>query len=84
MTWWMGNSASALLLTPVIVLWAVSGPGVFDRKELTITAMLLAAASAVGLIVFSPFAAVAVNRAPMGFLGLAPFSWRGSVLGQCS
>src|SRR5262245_7596987 len=25
MTWWMGNSASALLLTPVIVLWANQG-----------------------------------------------------------
>ena len=80
--WRSAHSASALLLTPVIVLWAVSGPGVFDRKGLTITAMLLAAASAVGLIVFTPFAAVAVNRAPMGFLAMVPLLWAALRRGQ--
>ena len=34
MTWWMGDFASALLVTPVIVLWAVSHPESLDREEL--------------------------------------------------
>ena len=43
-------------ITPVIILWAVSGPGSFDRKELAGTAMLIGTATAVGLIVFTPLA----------------------------
>ncbi len=76
MTWWMGDFASALLLTPVVILWAASGPGSLDRKELTNTAMLIAAASAVGLIVFTPLESAA-SKAPLGFLAIAPLLWAG-------
>ncbi len=82
MTWWLGDCASALLLTPVIILWAVSGPTSYDRKELTTTALLIAAASAVGFIVFTPFEGVAWSKAPMGFLAMIPLLWAGLDRGQ--
>jgi PAS domain S-box-containing protein len=75
MTWWVGDAASALLLAPVIVLWAVAGPRAFGRRELAKTAILLAAAAAVGLVVFSPLAPITAGKAPMSFLAVVPLLW---------
>ena len=33
-TWWLGDAAGALVVTPVIVLWAQSDRRAFDRSEL--------------------------------------------------
>jgi PAS domain S-box-containing protein len=75
MTWWVGDAASALLLAPVIVLWAVSGPRAFRRSELAKTAVVLAGAAAVGLVVFSPLAPITAGKAPMSFLAMVPLLW---------
>ncbi|MGA7328649.1 MAG: MASE1 domain-containing protein [Rhodomicrobium sp.] len=82
MTWWMGDCASALLLTPVIVLWAVSGPGSYDRRALANIALLVAAASAIGFVVFTPLAGAEPGKAPMGFLVMMPLIWAGLYRGQ--
>src|SRR5262249_38589849 len=41
MTWWMGDFASALLLTPVIVLWATQGSWPTQRNDLLETMLLV-------------------------------------------
>jgi integral membrane sensor domain MASE1 len=53
MTWWLGDLASALVIAPVIVLWATNFRS-FDRSDLLGTALVCGAASAVGFIAFSP------------------------------
>jgi PAS domain S-box-containing protein len=76
-TWWMGDFISALLLTPAIILWAAPGPGSFDWKELTNTALLIAAVFLMGLAMFTPLTGWALGKAPRGFLATIPLLWAG-------
>jgi hypothetical protein len=62
-------------LLPVIVLWAVSDPRAFGRRELAKTAVVIAGAAAVGLVVFSPLAPITAGKAPMSFLAMVPLLW---------
>jgi PAS domain S-box-containing protein len=80
MTWWIGDFGGGLLLTPVIVLWAAADPTSLNRRELGATAMLLAAAFAVGLVVFAP--PVTASKAPLGCLVMVPLVWVGLRRGQ--
>ena len=74
-TWWTGDYTSALLLTPVLVLWTVRGPWTIDRNELAATLLLIAATLAVGLIAFSPLITSGSSKAPTGFLAMIPLLW---------
>ena len=75
MTWWMGDFASALLVTPVIVLWAVSHPKSLDREELAKSAAVFVAACVVGLVAFGPIFEPTAHIGPLGFLAVAPLIW---------
>ena len=70
MTWWMGDFASALLLTPVIVLWAKQGSWPTHRNDLLKTMLLVIVASAVGLVVFSPPESMVSGKVSMSFLAM--------------
>jgi PAS domain S-box-containing protein len=82
MTWWIGDFGGALLLTPVLVLWAVTDPASLNRRELGTTALLLAAALVVGLVAFTPLAGVTASDAPLGCLVMVPLVWAGLRRGQ--
>ena len=43
-TWWLGDAAGALVVTPAIVLWAQSGRRAFARRELVARRLTVAAA----------------------------------------
>ena len=75
MTWWMGDFASALLVTPVIVLWAVSHPKSLGREELAKSAAVFVAACVVGLVAFGPIFEPTARKGPLGFLAVAPLIW---------
>jgi PAS domain S-box-containing protein len=81
MTWWLGDFAGALVIAPVIVLWASVDPKSIRRDKVRRTAGVLAVALAVGLIAFSPLLDHIPNRAPLGFLAILPLMgaalWRG-------
>ncbi len=53
-TWWLGDVTGALVIAPVIVLWASSHDHAFNRNDFLETVGVLATAAAVGLIAFSP------------------------------
>ena len=53
-TWWMGDVTGALVVTPAIVLWAMSNVRDFSRDELLKSAAVMVTAIAVGVIAFSP------------------------------
>lgn len=60
LTWWLGDATGALIVTPVIVLWA--NPRVhWSRARIMETTLLLLSVIAIGLIVFG---------------GLLPTRWR--------
>jgi signal transduction histidine kinase len=74
-TWWLGDVAGALVVAPVIVLWASSHYHAFNRNEFLETVGVLATAAAVGIIAFSPLIEQTPNRDPLGFLAILPMLW---------
>ncbi len=75
MTWWVGDVAGALVVTPVIVLWAVSGMRGLTRRELIESGALFATTVAVGVLAFTPVLQAWVDRGPFGFLTIVPLVW---------
>ena len=51
-TWWLGDFAGALVVTPVVVLWAKSEPASFTPPQITGTGLTYLAAVAVGAYCF--------------------------------
>jgi signal transduction histidine kinase/CheY-like chemotaxis protein len=74
-TWWLGDVTGALVIAPVIVLWASSHYHAFNRNEFLETVGVLATAAAVGLIAFSPLIEQTPSRNPLGFLAILPMLW---------
>ncbi len=74
-TWWLGDAAGALVVTPAIVLWAQSGRRAFRRGELVPLAAVVGATVAVGLIAFSPLLPRSEYSSPLGFLAILPLVW---------
>lgn len=74
-TWWLGDVTGALVIAPVIVLWAAGHPYAFSRNEFLETVGVLATAAVVGLIAFSPLIKQTPGRDPLGFLAILPMLW---------
>jgi PAS domain S-box-containing protein len=74
-TWWLGDAAGALVLTPVIVLWAQSGWQAFAPGERVPLAATMACAIGVGVIAFSPLLPRSHYSSPLGFLAILPLVW---------
>jgi signal transduction histidine kinase/CheY-like chemotaxis protein len=79
MTWWLGDLAGALVITPVIVLWAEGRPLAGDLLE---GGLVFASAIAVGWLAFSPLLEQTPNRDPLGFLAVLPLMWAALRRGQ--
>ena len=54
LTWWLGDLAGALVVAPVVVLWAKSEPASFTPPQITGTGLTYLAAVAAGAFAFSP------------------------------
>ena len=54
LTWWLGDLAGALVVAPVVVLWAKSEPASLRPPQITRTGLTYLAAVAAGAIAFSP------------------------------
>jgi PAS domain S-box-containing protein len=75
MTWWLGDVAGALVVTPVIVLWAQSGMRSLTRSYVMQSATVLAGAILVGIVAFSPLLPRTEYTSPLGFLAVLPLVW---------
>lgn len=72
MTWWLGDLAGALMVTPVLVLWT-RGPTTHPHAGETLGIFFVSAC--IGLLAFSPVIEQTVNRTPLGFLAVIPLLW---------
>jgi signal transduction histidine kinase len=68
--WWLGDLAGALVVAPVLVLWADD-----PRTPASETIAIFVVAASIGLIAFSPIIGQAVNHTPFAFLAVAPLVW---------
>jgi signal transduction histidine kinase len=83
LTWWLGDFAGAVVVAPVVVLWATGRGRSLAGRELLESAGVLAAAIAVGVLAFSPLVGQTPNRDPLGFLVILPLTWAALRKGQC-
>src|SRR5262244_1472858 len=74
LTWWLGDMISALVVTPVVVLCALSDARAFRRTELTKSAAVISLAVAVGFIAFNPLFKQS-QHPELGFLAVLPLLW---------
>ncbi|MBI3704174.1 MAG: MASE1 domain-containing protein [Rhizobiales bacterium] len=74
-TWWLGDAAGILTVTPVIVLWAQIDWRAFYERELREAGAVIGCAVAVGLIGFSPLLPRSEYTSPLGFLAILPLVW---------
>lgn len=81
-TWWLGDLAGALVIAPVIVLWATSGRRESDRARLLESGAVLIAAGVVGLVAFSPLLPFPEIKHPLAFVAVLPLLWAALRCGQ--
>ena len=74
-TWWMGDLAGALVITPAIVLWGTKPARWTERRELIQSCLIYAATIAVGLLAFSPLLEQSPTRSSFAFLAILPLMW---------
>jgi PAS domain S-box-containing protein len=76
-TWWLGDVAGALVVTPVIVLWARSiwSAERMNAADAGETVAVLGLAVLVGLASFSPPLPLSEYTSPLGFLAILPLIW---------
>jgi integral membrane sensor domain MASE1 len=70
-TWWLGDFAGALIVTPLLVLCAINPLKPLPDGTWRDTIFALTGAVLVGLIAFSPLLG-GFHRGPWGFLALLP------------
>ena len=75
LTWWLGDLAGALVVTPVVVLWAKSEPASLTPPQITRTGLTYLAAIAAGVIVFSPLLHQTPVHEALVFLVVLPLLW---------
>src|SRR5437016_333340 len=74
-TWWLRDAAGVLVITPVVVLWAITDFRAFNFDKVLALVATIVAASAVGLIAFSPLIEQSVTRSALAFLAAVPLLW---------
>jgi PAS domain S-box-containing protein len=77
LTWWLGNVAGALVITPAIVLWAQARREDLSRGEWIAAAGVVLGACLIGVIAFSPLLQQTGQRNALGFLAILPLIWAG-------
>ena len=74
-TWWLGDFAGALVVAPVVVLWAKSEPASLTPPQITGTGLTYLAAIAVGAFAFSPLLQQTTLHDALIFVVILPLLW---------
>jgi integral membrane sensor domain MASE1 len=73
LTWWLGDAAGDLLVAPLLILWAVSGPVVWNKRRLVEAAILLLFLFWTGQAVFGGL--FPTKNYPLEFLCVPILAW---------
>jgi PAS domain S-box-containing protein len=81
-TWCLADAAASLIITPVVVLWAITGQHPFSRWSMLEAAAIFLLATATGIVAFSPWEGSPLDglqpyQSVVGFLVLLPLLWAG-------
>ncbi len=82
LTWWLGNAAGALIVAPLVLLWARNPRLQWHRGQSREAALLLLAVCVIGLVVFGEVAPFQDNNPPLTFLCIPPVVWAAYRFGQ--
>jgi len=72
LTWWLGDAAGAVVVTPFVVLWWTNRAWDLDARKLSEVALLIVAIGGVGAATFFD---PRLSQYPIAFLCLAPLVW---------
>ena len=75
LTWWFGDLAGALVVAPVVVLWAKTEPASLTPSQITRTGLTYIAAVAVGGMVFTPLLEGTTRHDALVFIVVLPLLW---------
>ncbi|HEY7648768.1 MAG TPA: MASE1 domain-containing protein [Methylomirabilota bacterium] len=76
LTWWLGDAAGALLVTPALVLWSQGPMPRWDGRRLLEAVLLLAVTAGAGILAFGGvLPRVQGHEYPLGFLFIPPVVW---------
>ena len=81
LTWWLGDMAGALLVTPLFLVWTRPSPVVWDRAQALEAVLLFMTLVASGLFVFGGVYSPARN-APLAFFCIPSLVWAAFRFGQ--
>ena len=82
LTWWLGDMAGALVVTPVLFLWAADRTKRLTRPETLELALVLALVALVGGFVFSGLERAGMSGYPLEFLCVPPLVYAAFRFGQ--
>jgi PAS domain S-box-containing protein len=74
-TWWLRHAVGALVVAPVVVLWAIGDLRTLDRNKIFASVTAFLAAGVAGLVIFSPLLELTVNRSALSILAVTPLLW---------
>ncbi|GLR83467.1 MASE1 domain-containing protein [Bradyrhizobium iriomotense] len=86
LTWWLADAAGALVITPVVVLWATMLLRTSSKRDVLESIAVSALAVIIGIVAYSPLIdsdlfsdlnVVLPYRSLLGFLVLLPLMWAG-------
>ncbi|HEV8639864.1 MAG TPA: MASE1 domain-containing protein [Methylomirabilota bacterium] len=76
LTWWLGDAAGALIVTPVLVLWSRGHAVPWDWRRGVEAALLLVSVGVAGFFVFGGgFFLEGLGNPPIAFLSIPPLIW---------
>ena len=72
LTWWLGDAAGALVITPLVVLWHPASKSRLPREQVGEAGLMMLTVAAVAI---GCFAAPVLSKFPVAFLCLPPLFW---------
>jgi integral membrane sensor domain MASE1 len=81
-TWWLGDLAGAVMVAPVIVLWADALQEAREWPNDAETLAIVLLAAIVGMLAFSPLLPAVAGRNALAFLAVLPLLWAALRRGQ--
>jgi signal transduction histidine kinase/ActR/RegA family two-component response regulator len=72
LTWWLGDAAGALIVTPLLLLWWANPRSAFPRQQLVEAVLMLLVVVVVAAVCF---AAPRLRDYPLAFLCVPPLAW---------